>query len=153
MENQNTPMDNPQTPGNELIISKKSEEYLNETEQWTKFLSIVGFVFVGLIVIMALFASTIFSSVPFGPENKMGGVMGFLFSGIYLLMGALYFFPTWYLFKFSKSLKEAIRFKNNEELEVALSNHKSFYKFLGVFTVIMLAIYGIAFLIGILGIF
>lgn len=102
---------------------------------------------------MALFAGSIFSSVPFGTESKMGGVMGFVFSGIYFLMGAIYFFPTWYLFKFSKSLKEAIRNKNNEELEVALSNHKSFYKFLGVFTVIMLAIYGIAFLIGILGIF
>jgi hypothetical protein len=78
MENQDTSLSNAESPSNELIISKKSENYLNETERWTKFLSIVGFVLVGIMVIVALFASSIFSAIPFDQDNNFGGGMGFL---------------------------------------------------------------------------
>jgi hypothetical protein len=65
-------------------------------------------------------------------------------------MAALYFFPTWYLFKFSKSIKEAIRHKSNQELELALENHKSFFKFMGMLMVIVLAIYGGIIIVGLI---
>ncbi|HET8858383.1 DUF5362 family protein [Marivirga sp.] len=152
MDNQNTPSGDSQTNNNELVISEQSRKYLNETETWTKFLSIVGFVFVGIIVIVALFAGTMISSIPFGTENNLGKGMSFLISGLYFLMAAVYFFPIWYLFKFSKSIKEAIRYKNNEELEMAFSNQKSFYKFIGIFTVVVLVIYGFGLLIALMGI-
>jgi len=152
MENQSTSINNPDASGNELSISRKSAAYLSETEKWTKFLSIVGFAFVGIIVIIALFASSIFSSVPFGQNSGMGGSMGFVFSGIYFVMAALYFFPIWYLYKFSTNIKDAIQSKSSEQLELALSNQKSFFKFIGIFTVVVLVFYGIGLLIAVLGI-
>jgi hypothetical protein len=153
MENENTSVNDLNSSNNELKISDKSAEYLSETEKWTKFLSITGFVFVGLIVIMAFFAGSIFSQFPFGQENNYGGAMSLLFTVGYLLLAALYFFPIWYLFKFSKSIKEAIIRKNSEELEVAFSNHKSFFKFIGIVMAIVLGFYAIGLLFSVLAIF
>lgn len=140
MEKQKTLMGGDQTLDNELTISKQSEAYLNETEQWTEFLSIVGFVAIGIIILVVFFASSILSTVPFGQDNNFGGGMALVFSEAYFFMAALYFFSTWYLYKFSKSMREAIQFKKSEELENALRNHKSFFKFIGMFTIIVLAI-------------
>ena len=141
MEDKNTRKESTESAETELSISESSINYLKETSKWTKFLSIVGFVFIGLIVIMALFAGSIFSSLPAGQGNNMPQGFGFLFGFIYLLIGLLYFFPTWYLFNFSKKLKLALIEGSNEALNNSLSNQKSFYKFWGILMIVMISIY------------
>ena len=47
----------------ELKLNSEAKSYLLETAKWAFFLSIVGFVGIALLVIVALFASTIFNSI------------------------------------------------------------------------------------------
>ncbi len=121
---------------NELSVSPAASGYLNETGRWAKFLAVIGFIFVGLLVIFGLFAGTIFSSLG-SPVPFPGFMMGL----IYIAMGILYFFPLYYLFRFATRLKGALTTKSARELESAFENLKSHYKFIAVLMIIVLGIY------------
>jgi len=60
---------------------------------------------------------------------------------MYVLIGLLYFFPVYYLFKFSSKVRTALMTKNTQELETAFENLKSHYKFIGILMIITLSIY------------
>lgn len=142
MEEQKTTQDNDIQEALSLSISINAHQYLAETGRWTQFLAIMGFILTGLIVIMGLFAGTLFSALSGGQSQAMlGQGMGIIFGGVYVLLGLLYFFPSMYLFNFSKKLKAAILTRDNGELEDALKNQKSFYKFWGVFTIVVICFY------------
>jgi hypothetical protein len=132
-----------------MDFSAQSVVYLNETRKWTIFLSILGFIFLGLMVIMAIFAGTFFSSMSGGMAPAGTGIF---LSIIYLLMAVLYFFPILYLYKFSVHSKRAIYGESTDELTLAFKNLKSHYKFMGILTIVLLSIYLLAFLLmGIMG--
>ncbi|NLP57296.1 DUF5362 family protein [Lutibacter sp. B1] len=122
-----------------LKLSKKAKTNLSETGKWVYFLSIIGFCFIGLIVIIALFAGTLLSTI--GGDESPFPFPGIFISILYLLMGLVYFFPIYYLFNFANNIKKAIEKKDSESLDKALENLKSHYKFVGILTIIMLAFY------------
>jgi hypothetical protein len=66
-------------------------------------------------------------------------------------MIAIYIFPLYYLHQFSVKLKKALTSKDDEVLANAFEMLKSHYKFVGVFTIIMLSIYILAGIVGLMG--
>ncbi|MEX2235602.1 MAG: DUF5362 family protein [Cyclobacteriaceae bacterium] len=123
----------------QLVVSPIASGYLNETGKWGKFLAIVGFCFIGLVIIGGLFAGTIISMM--GSSNPDLPFPGFLMGVIYIVMGLLYFFPVYYLFKFSTNLKAALLSKNNQLLDSAFENLKSHYKYVGIMMIVVICIY------------
>lgn len=128
-----------------LKISYNSTYFLRETAKWGKFLSILGFCFIGIIVLVGLFAGSIFS--------KLGNQLpfpGFVIGIFYIIIAVIYFFPIYYLFKFSTHTKKALNETSNTDLESALENLKSHYKYISILMIIVLGFYvlvgGIAFL-------
>jgi len=74
--------------GSSLSIDAQSRDYLVEASKWAKFLAIVGFVMLGLIVALGIFFG-------FVSANAMATLMpgGGIFMLLYVLfMCALYFF-------------------------------------------------------------
>ena len=128
-----------------MEFSPQSVIYLNETRKWTLFFSILGFVFLGLCVLGAIFMATMFSTIAGGnlPFPGMGVAMGIG----YFLVGVLYFFPIYYLYKFSTYSKNAIYNEDSEQLNLAFKYLKSHYKFIGILTIVLLSIYVLIFLI------
>src|SRR5688572_23259299 len=114
----------------QLVVSPIASEYLKETGRWGKFLAIVGFCAVGLMVVGGLFAGTIFSLMGSAPSDMP--FPGFMLGVIYAVLGLLYFFPIYYLFKFSTNLKAALISRNNQLLDSAFENLKSHYKYIGI---------------------
>ncbi len=121
-----------------LQISESSEIYLKETGSWASFLSIIGFILIGLIVIIAIGISIF---LPAANNQSITPISGLVLGIIYILMGLLYFFPVLYLYKFSTNMKKAIEKKSSENLDDAFKNIKSHYKFAGIFTIIFIALY------------
>ena len=123
---------------NELVLEIQAEVYLRETRKWTKFFAILGFIFIGLMVFMSIgmFAASnmmsAYTSVP------MGGIAVF-----YLLLIGVYFFPVYYLLQFSNKAKEALISRSSQTLTEAMKYIKSHYKFVGIMTIVMLALYPI----------
>ena len=137
----------------ELHLDQQSLNYLNEAARWARFLSIVGFISSGLMIIVGVFFGSALSTMMSGMSSDsafamMGG--GFL-SFMYVFFALIIFFPSLYLFNFSSKMRRA--FQNNDQLVLsdALKNLKSFFKFYGIFTVIILSIYVLALIAGIIG--
>lgn len=123
---------------NELILEAQAEVYLREIRKWAKFLAIVGFIIMGLMAIMSIGM--------FAFSNVMGDAMPFPMAGagvFYLLFIALYCVPIYYLLQFSNKAKYALESRNTQTLTEAMLNLKSHYKFMGIFTIVILSLYPI----------
>ncbi len=148
-ENEITPLEENHIP-EVLVIDENIKMFLTTTARWGKFLSIVGFVFCGLIAIGALFlmfaGSSLYSSIP-GMGTGGAFVRGFV-DFIYLLMALLYYFPSKYLYDFSVYIKQAILMNDQESLSYGFSKLKSLYRFWGILTLVILVLYGLLLLFG-----
>lgn len=125
--------------------------YIKEIANWSFFLSIVGFIFIGFMVLGGLFAGVILGGMM---GDDMLGAMAFgpgLLSGMYLVMALLYFFPVFYLYRFSSKAKVALRSGSDSELTEAFENLKSHYKFLGILTIVIIGLYFLGFIFASLG--
>ena len=129
-------------------LNDQMRSYLQETAKWTYFLSILGFIFLGLMVLGSLVVGMMFGSM----TRELGyGNSGGLITLLYLGGALLYFFPVLYLFKFSTKAQTALRSGNEGELTDAFQNLKSHYKFVGILTIVLLGFYLLFFLFGGLG--
>ncbi|MDL2143397.1 MULTISPECIES: hypothetical protein [Flavobacterium] len=137
----------------ELQLDQTAKDFLKETAKWAYFLSILGFVGIGLMVLIAVFAGTIFSAMgnSMAGMGGLGGSFGALMGFFYVFIAAIYFFPVYYLYKFAVNTKRAFRENDSELLTSSLGYLKSHYKFIGIFMLAILALYGLIFVFGILG--
>lgn len=132
----------------ELQIDTTAHAYLAETAKWGNFLSILGFIFSGIIAIAALFAGSLLGSMgsAFGNTSAIGA--GFV-TVIYLLIAALYFFMSLYLYRFSTKMKAALYTNDQDSLNNSFLNLKSLYRMMGILTIIYLGFLALALIIGI----
>lgn len=134
----------------ELNVSSTIMGFLKETSTWTYFLSILGFIGIGLMLLFGVFFSVVMGLISGGnPYEGLGMDMSY-FGLIYIVLALLYFFPVLYLFNFSRKTKLALKTNNNDDLTTAFSNLKSHYKFMGVFTIVVISIYILAFVIAVI---
>ncbi|MGJ8744143.1 DUF5362 family protein [Polaribacter sp.] len=142
-------MENPITQLEQLTLTNASKSFLRETAKWAKFLSIIGFIGIGLLLIGSFFIGSLYENLP-----QTAGLpfnLGIFMTIFYIIIALIYFFPVYYLFQFSKKMKMALLTKNDDTLADAFEVLKSHYKFLGVFTIIIISIYLLIFIVGILG--
>jgi hypothetical protein len=123
-----------------MNISDESRQNLNEIRKWAYFLAILGFVGIGFLVIASLSIGTILNQL--GDNNLP--FPSSMFGGIYFVIAVLYFFPIYYLYKFSTNMKEALLNDDEDSGSIAFRNLKSHYKFIGIFTIVMMSIYLLA---------
>ncbi|MCU0385065.1 MAG: DUF5362 family protein [Flavihumibacter sp.] len=128
----------------ELQIDELSNSYLKETAKWAKFLSILGFIGCGLIVLIGLGMTFLFSSFN-SPE--LAGPVGMYSSGlslVYIALAALYFFPCLYLYRFAAGMQAALQAGEPVQLQTSFRNLKSCFRFIGILTIILMSIYLLA---------
>jgi len=144
----------------ELQLTQQAQDFVRETAKWATLLSIVGFIFIGFMVLAAfgMFAmgATMGSgfgngAAGMGPMAAMGMFGGAAMGVFFLVMAVFYFFPVLYLFKFASNAKNALNTNNTENLTTAFENLKSHYKFVGILTIIGISFYVIAIVISIVG--
>jgi hypothetical protein len=112
---------------------------LNTIRKWTIFLSITGFISLGVVIVLGILTGT-FLSVFSSDDSvirikEIAGVMGVLG------MSLVYMFPILFLFGFSKHAAKAIHHNDQVELNKALKSLKYFFVSLGIFTILILIVY------------
>ncbi len=136
--------------GENLVIDWRSKEFLKETAKWTKFLAILGFVGIGLMVLGSLVMLFAPSSLMSNGDFPFGGKIFMML--LYLAFAVLYYFPISYLYQFSENTKKAIENNDNNAIRDAFEFLKSHYKFMGILTIILLSFYAIMIFIGLIGV-
>jgi uncharacterized membrane protein len=137
----------------EFGITPDIRAFLIETARWAYFLAIIGFIMIGFIVVIAIFAGSLIgmmaSQIP--EANGLGAIGGGFITFFYLLIAGIYIFPVLYLYRFSIKMKEALRTDNQESLSISFENLKSHYKFIGILMIVVLGFYALGILMLIIG--
>ncbi len=144
-------LDNELNVTDTLYITPTIRRHLSDTAWWAKFLSIVGFVVVGLMVVLAFSVVYLMNMVSGSEESGIVGMSSAGLTSMYLAIAGFYFFPVFFLYKFATKMQTAIRENDTHELTISFSNLNKLYKFLGVLTIIILAIYGLVLLLAMIG--
>lgn len=137
----------------ELHLDESAKGFLKETAKWAYFLSILGFIGVAIMAVIALFAGTLFSTLGSTVPGMggMGGSFGVAIGVVYFALAAIYFFPVYYLNKFAANAKKAFRENDSEALTNSFQYLKSHYKFIGIFTLSIMILYGLILVFAVIG--
>lgn len=133
--------------GNEFNLNGEIRNHLFEVAKWAQFLSIVGFIFTGLLFLGALSIRSLDASV-----NSIFPYASLLLMLVYLVLASIYFFPVVYLYRFSLKMKSALSQNDEAGITEAFRSLKAHYRFLGILTVLILAFYTFGILFGFSGI-
>lgn len=134
-------------------LSDSAMFYLAEARRWAKFISIIGFIGIGMMVLAGLFMGFMMDAITAMSPQPMPFPSG-VFTTFYIILALVYFFPVYYLYKFSEEMKNALDLGREENLTGAFRWLKSHYKFIGILIIILLAFSILAFFAAILaGIF
>lgn len=136
-----------------LVIEDEVRSYLLDTAKWGKFLSILGFIAGGLMIVASLGMMTLGGAIGSGWSNALGFLGGFGLGIIYLIGALIYFYPSYCLYKCSTSMKRAIRFNQQSDLNMSFLYLKKQFQFWGIIALILLLLYGVFFLVMIVGVF
>lgn len=134
-----------------LSLDSASKEHLTEAAKWARFLAIVGFIFLGLLVLSGFAASAAVSRFndEYTGSRGMAGVLGATTAVTYIIVAIVYFFPLLYLLRFANAAREAIASNDQERLAISFQNLKAMLRYVGIVTII-----GLVFMfIGILMVF
>lgn len=118
----------------QIVVSEGMLEALRATRPWVKFLSILGFILCALMALAGLaFVGGAGSKA--GPMAAFGPAIGVF----YLLFVLLYFFPCLYLLRYANAIAR-IPADGQRAMEEALVKQKSFWKFVGILTAVVLVL-------------
>ncbi len=139
-------------------IGQEALGYFDTTRKWTMFFAILGFVILGLMLVGGLVAVTFVRKLASGMSGMegmegmgslgaAGGMASIMLIIMFLIIAVISFFPYFYLLKFSQHAKRAVSTLDANEMTLAFKNIKSYWKYLGILVIILLAVYLIIFLI------
>jgi hypothetical protein len=112
---------------------------LNKLRKWTMFLSVTGFIFLGLIIILGLIAGTFLTA--FNQSEKFQGIPDILVFSGFIVLALMNFFPVFFLFRFSKHAESAVSKLDSKELHSAIKSLKRFFISIGVLIILILSAY------------
>lgn len=123
---------------------------LQGTKPWVRLCAVIGFIGTGIILLGAV---AMLSGSAFMPTQKQelpfAGVQ-FLIAFLYGAMGVLYLFPSLKLWKYGSSILRLMDTGSNADLVEALDQQRSFWKFVGIMILIMIAL-NVLMIIGVIG--
>jgi hypothetical protein len=126
-------------------VSDNIRYYAKQTSKWVKFLAILGFIFVGLMIVASLIllfaGGSLMSMNPYGSLLPGGGatVIGI----VYLVVTALYFYPIYTLWKYGVELNIAADQDDQSALEESFRWIRSHFRFVGIIAVIFISLYAL----------
>ncbi|HEX6190918.1 MAG TPA: DUF5362 family protein [Chitinophagaceae bacterium] len=148
-------MENDQLQGNNLFnltVDNPVKSHLGETAKWGRFLAIVGFIMLGLMIVFGLVMiaspnltsssdyNTYGDATPMAIERSVTAILLILFC-------CLYFFPCLFLLRYSNKMKTALLSDDQQGLTESFRNLKLLFRFIGILTLIVLAVYALIFII------
>ncbi|HEX8915645.1 MAG TPA: DUF4339 domain-containing protein [Humisphaera sp.] len=141
--------------GTALYVSPRAIEMLRQTKPWVRLFSVLLYIAVGLMGLLAVFqliagllGSSAASSGSGRSRAAAGGIAAVgMFSALFTLAAAgLYYIPAMYLGRYASRIDKLVRSRRQQDFEAALEAQKSYWKFIGILTLVVIVIYAIVFL-------
>ena len=132
----------------QILVSESALQYLRSTKPWVLFLAVLGFIGTAFMVLASLFMFAVAALAPANP--KLPAALFFVIGAVYLAM-TLFFclIPGILLVRYSRAISR-IPVSGQTALEDALARQKTFWKYAGIFTIVML-VFDVLIFIGVFG--
>ncbi len=124
-----------------LEITPMIKSQLKEASKWAKFLAILGFIGLGIMVLVALLFLLVGNMLP-DTNSVSPHLLGF----IYLVFAGIYFMPIKYLYDFSTQMSRSIMMTDQQSFSDAINSLKLHYKFIGILSIVIISLYFFIFL-------
>ncbi len=125
-----------------IEIDQEVISNLNTTRKWTMFLAILGFIFLGFIIVFGLIAGTFLST--FKSDEVNLGIPESIMIIMFIVIAAIYFFPVYFLFQFSRHTSKAVVTLDKQELNKAFNNLRAYFTYIGIMAIVVITIYILA---------
>lgn len=136
-----------------LSIDPITKSHLNDTARWARFLAIAGMILLSLAVLFIILTVTVFPNSTYTSLTVNGVQEEQLAAGTKIVMAIcmiiaflIAFFPMWYLLQFSSQMKKALYGNDQDALNYSFLNIKRYFRYVGIIMIIVLAVYGLAFI-------
>jgi hypothetical protein len=122
-------------------VAANTVELLQQTRPWVRFMSVLGFLCVGLMFLICVASGLTRGGFGFGPSELV----------LFVVFGVMYIFPSLFLSRYASRITDLAETRRVSDLDAALDAQKSFWKFVGVVAAIFTVIYALIFLFAIAG--
>jgi hypothetical protein len=124
-----------QAPG---AVSADAVEHLRRTKPWVRFMGVLGAIMMGFMVLFGLAMAVVGG----GFFHYFGGLPARIgMAALYIVLALLYLPPVIYLNRYASRIGDLLSDNSPQSLEEALLAQKSFWKYIGLFTLIVMCIY------------
>ncbi len=144
--NPSSPLSSP-SQGAVQPVTPLMAKYLLATGPWVRFLSVMGFIGCGLMVVAALAMMAVGGLAGRGGRGPELPVPGAVLGLIYLVLAGLYMVPACLLSSYASAIKRYRYSAASGDVEAALKSQKSFWKFMGIMTIVVMSFYLVGILI------
>ncbi len=132
---------------NDAEVSGAAVEAVRQTKPWVTLLGVLGFILSGLFLAGALLMIVfgLFSAV--GGAGASAAMSGLAVGAVYVPLALVYLYPALKLWKYSRAIGRLVTSYASSDLEDALREQKSFWKFVGVTSIVGIALYAVIFVV------
>ncbi len=127
----------------QIMVSEEMLGALRSTRPWVMFLAILGFVVLAFMILGSLFLIVVGNVMTH--QANMPAFFGPGIGVVELLLALVYLFPCLYLLRYGIAIGN-IPGSGQDAMEQALKQQKSFWKFMGILMIILLALYVLIFI-------
>jgi hypothetical protein len=117
-------------------VTPSMVESMRQTRPWVMLIAVLIFISLAFMVLGALFMMVGGVFIPHAEGTPPLAAIG----AVYLVVAALYFFPGLFLVRYAGAIGRLTSSRAVADLEAALSHQKSFWKFVGIVTLVSIAI-------------
>lgn len=127
-------------------VSSSTVAILAGTKPWVRFMSVLMWIGVGFMLLVSAVMGVVSmlgvgKSVSSGP---LGGKEMIIICVLYGVLAFVYIFPALKLWKYANRIGSLGATRSVADLDAALNEQRSFWKFVGVMTIIMISLYLVA---------
>ena len=126
----------------DIAIDAKAKSLISDIALWAKIVAIVGFVSYGISLIVAFLGKNSMGQNDLGVVSRTSQIVGTL---IVVIIGVII---NLFLYRFSIEAKNGVEGVNQGQLETGFNNLRTYFKILGILTIIIISIMALALLFG-----
>ena len=122
-----------------LEIGSDTLKNLNTIRIWTTFLSVLGFILIGLFIIAGIVTGMFLTT--FSTTKAALCIPESLVIILLFVAGAISLFPVVFLFRFSKNIRDAVQNNDQQKLDRGIRNLRKYFTFIGILVIIAITVY------------
>lgn len=139
------------TLGSATSLSPDDADQIHATAKWARLVAILGFVFLGILLIVGLTMGSFLGRVLAMNAAMTGQVMpfdptmiGLLYGVVFLVAVVIYFFPTLFLYQYATRTLRALRGGfDAQQFSQGVGAQRSFFAYIGILMIILVGLYAI----------